>query len=114
MANRIESVMRRIGSNPTQNMALLLEVIDTVEIVPKPDQYYVFVYKAKTRGLKYDQHPFIVCTSIHPWGFIGYNFHWQMYRRYTWAEVVTNLFQLEEEEIPIVNNIPLAKFSIVP
>jgi hypothetical protein len=114
MANRIGSVVGQFGSSPIDNMSILLEVIDTVEIVPKPDQYYVFVYKAKTRGLKYDQHPFIVCTSIHPWGFIGYNFHWQMYRRYTWAEVVTNLFQLEEEEIPIVNNIPLAKFSIVP
>ncbi len=69
------------------------------EIVPTPDKYYVFVYKAKTKNIQYDQYPFIVCTSVFPWGFSGYNFHWEESRRYTWQEVITNIYEIKDEEL---------------
>lgn len=113
--DRVSRILPSIkaSNSPTHNMKLLLQVIDTTTIVPQPDNSYTFVYKAKTKGLKYDQHPLIICTSIHPWGFIGYNFHWPQFKQYTWDEIKTNLFELYDEEIPIVKQIPTAKFKRV-
>lgn len=112
--NRVKPILDRFQSrnSPEFNMAMLLEVIDTITIVPRPDKYYVFVYQAKTPNLKYDQHPFIVCTTIHRWGFIGFNFHWNDYRRYSWNEVLTNLHELNDEELTTVQKLPIAKFKI--
>ena len=76
------------------------------EIVPTPDKYYVFVYKAKTKNIQYDQYPFIVCTSVFPWGFSGYNFHWEESRRYTWQEVITNIYEIKDEELNDMMNYP--------
>ena len=76
------------------------------EIVPTPDKYYVFVYKAKTKNIQYDQYPFIVCTSVFPWGFTGYNFHWEESRRYTWQEVITNIYEIKDEELNDMMNYP--------
>lgn len=93
-------------------MSLLMNVLTDITIVPEPDKYYVFVYKAKTPNIRYDQHPFIVCTSLHPWGFIGYNYHWQAYRQYTWGEVLTNLHQVNDNEVETVMNFPIAEFKM--
>ena len=76
------------------------------EIVPTPDKYYVFVYKAKTKNIQYDQYPFIVCTSVFPWGFSGYNFHWEESRRYTWQEVITNIYEIKDEELNDMMSFP--------
>ena len=76
------------------------------EIVPTPDKYYVFVYKAKTKNIQYDQYPFIVCTSVFPWGFTGYNFHWEESRRYTWQEVITNIYEIKDEELNDMMSFP--------
>ena len=76
------------------------------EIVPTPDKYYVFVYKAKTKNIQYDQYPFIVCTSVFPWGFTGYNFHWEESRRYSWQEVITNIYEIKDEELNDMMNYP--------
>lgn len=112
--NRVSSIAHRFksGNSPEFNMSLLLQTIDTTTIVPRPDHYYVFVYIAKTKGIRYDQHPFIVCSTIHPWGFIGFNFHWNDYRRYTWNEVKTQLYELNNDELSTVEKIPIAKFKI--
>ena len=76
------------------------------EIIPTPDKYYVFVYKAKTKNIQYDQYPFIVCTSVFPWGFTGYNFHWEESRRYSWQEVITNIYEIKDEELNDMMNYP--------
>ena len=90
---------------------MLLSVLTPSVIVPQPDKYYVFVYKAKTPNVRYDQHPFIVCTSVQPWGFTGYNFHWNQPRRYSWAEVKSNLYEVSDSELNDVEAIPFAKFK---
>lgn len=112
MSNRIETILNKVDqkNSPEFNLSLLFGVIDTTTIVPKLNEYYVFVYMAKTRNITYDQHPFIVCSTVHPWGFIGFNFHWNDYRRYSWGEVITNLYNLNEEEISTMQNFPIAKF----
>jgi hypothetical protein len=95
--------------SPEMNMKRLMSVLSPSVIVPEPDKYYVFVYKAKTPGTTYDQHPFIVCTNIYKWGFTGYNFHWEGVRQYSWAEVLTNLYEVSDEELNSVQRLPIAK-----
>lgn len=113
MTNRVEKLgMRMAGRSPEFCMRMLMEKLDVVEIAPQPDKYYVFVYKAKTPGIQYDQHPFIACTTVLPWGFIGFNYHWKNYRQYTWGEVLTNLHEVYPEEMEIVMNFPIARFKM--
>ena len=95
--------------DPDTNMTRLLSVLKPSVIIPEVDKYYVFVYKAKTPRIQYDQNPFIVCTGIYKWGFTGYNFHWEGHRRYSWNEVVTNLYEVSENELNIVERLPIAK-----
>lgn len=105
--NRVEPLLRRTSNTSTYNMKLLLDNLGPGEIVPTPDKYYVFVYKAKTKGIQYDQYPFIVCTGVFPWGFTGYNFHWEESRRYTWLEVITNIYEIKDEELNDMMKFPI-------
>ena len=106
--SRIPTIENAHGS-PEYNMQLLLRNLGPPEIVPKPDKYYVFVYKAKTKGVQYDQHPLIACTSVYKWGFTGFNFHWEDYRRYSWAEVLSNLYEIKEDELNAMETYPIAR-----
>ncbi len=106
MVNRIDPLRRKVTKNPTYNMKLLLGSLAPSTIIPETDKYYVFVYKAKTKGITYDAHPFIVCTSIFKWGFTGFNFHWNQSRRYTWPEVISNLYEIKENELNSMEKFP--------
>jgi hypothetical protein len=96
---------------PEYNMKQLLRNLGPAEIVPDPDKYYVFIYKAKTPNTQYDQHPFIKCTSVHRWGFCGFNYHWEDYRRYSWLEVVSNIYEIKENEVQEMMNYPIARYK---
>ena len=109
MINRIDRHLLKVSSNPTYNLKLLLGSLSPSTIIPEADKYYVFVYKAKTKGIVYDAHPFIVCTSVFKWGFTGYNFHWNAPRRYTWAEVISNLYEIYDHELNSMEKYPIFK-----
>ena len=96
-------------NSPEKNMSELLGILDDSEIVPEPDKYYVFAYKAKTPNIQYDQYPFVYVTAVFIWGFQGYNFHWEAPRQYSWAEVITNLYEIDSEELNSVEALPIAK-----
>lgn len=102
----------RFGQDPTKNMALLLAKLNPSGIVPRPNKYYTFIYKAKTPGIQYDQHPLIVCGDIYKWGFNGLNQHWGAIRQYTWNEVLSNVYELSEEQFNYLTDVPLAKFKV--
>lgn len=108
--NRIRGILPKATGKPEYNMRLLLNSLSPSTIVPETDKYYVFVYKAKTPKIKYDKHPFIICTGIYKWGFSGYNVHWNDWRRYTWNEVLTNIYEIKESEIKDMERYPIAKF----
>ena len=99
------------GSNPTYNMRLLLSSLTPSSIVPRPNKYYTFIYKAKTRGIQYDRHPLIVCGDVYRWGFNGLNIHWGGVRQYSWNEVLSNVYELSDEEFEFLQDVPLAKFK---
>lgn len=95
--------------SPNANMRALMDVVGPSTIIPEVDKYYVFVYKAATPGIMYDQNPFVVVTAIFKWGFVGFNFHWNESRQYTWGEIQTNLYEVTEEELNSVEALPIAK-----
>jgi hypothetical protein len=108
--NQLENIQGEFTGSPDYNMSLLLEYLTGSEIVPEANKYYIFVYKAKTPRIQYDQHPLILCGNVFKWGFTGYNFHWNQIRQYSWAEVKSNIYPLTDDEFSIVEQIPLAKF----
>ena len=108
--NRIEPLMERASTDPGRNMVLLLNNLSPGIIVPTVDKYYTFVYTPKTKNIRYDMNPFIQCTSIYKWGFIGFNFHWNEHRRYTWQEVATNIFEIKEDEVETMKKFPTPRF----
>ena len=107
--NRFESL--DFGDNPQRNMRLLLSSMVPARIVPQANKYYTFMYRAKTKGITYDQNPLIICGDIFEWGFTGLNLHWGSIRRYNFGEVVSNLFELNEAEFDTLKNIPLAVYK---
>ncbi len=109
MADRVQPLMERASRSGAQsNMARLLSVLTPSSIVPEVDKYYVFVYKAKTKNIQYDQHPFVVVTGVYRWGFSGYNFHLEQPRRYSWNEVQSNIYFVSDDELNSVQNYPIA------
>ena len=109
--NRLANISGEFTKGSSYNMQLLLSQITQPELVPEANKYYVFVYKAKTPNIRYDQHPLILCGNVFKWGFTGYNFHWNAIRQYSWAEVKSNLYELTEEEFEIAKDIPIAQFK---
>ena len=111
MTSRVESLKPHMKGSPEQCMRLLLGKLTQGGIVPTPNKYYVFIYKAKTPNIQYDQHPLIVCTGVYKWGFTGFNYHWEDYRRYSWLEVFSNVYEITDEEIDDVRNFPIARYK---
>lgn len=106
--NRLADILPRADTrSATSNMRMLLSVLTPSTIIPDVDKYYVFVYKAKTKGITYDQHPLVVVTGIFRWGFTGWNMHLNQPRRYSWPEVITNLYLIEDWELNTVEKYPI-------
>ena len=99
VVDRIQRLLPRTKGSPTHNMRILLDNLSPSVIVPEQDKYYVFVYKAKTKNILYDMHPFVAVTTIYKWGFIGFNFHWNEHRRYSWSEILSNLYEIQDQEL---------------
>ena len=109
MTNRVSSI--NFQKNPKYNMSLLLANLTPPSIVPKANKYYTFVYKAKTPNIKYDQHPLVLCGNVYKWGFTAMNQHWGEVRQYSWHEVLSNVYEISEEEFQTLTEVPLAKFK---
>ena len=104
--DRVAKALKMADGQPEYNMKVLMRELGPPMIVPEGNKYYVFVYEAKTPNLLYDRNPFIICTGIYKWGFTGFNYHWEDYRRYSWLEVVSNVFEIKEEEVESMKNYP--------
>ena len=105
--NRLEGL--NFDDNPTYNMNLVLSNL-TGSIVPEANKYYTFIYRAKTPRITYDTYPLILCGSVYPKGFNGVNVHWNQVRQYSFGEVVSNIYELSEEEFAFLQEVPLANF----
>ena len=100
--NRIESVRQDIHSekNLDDRMELIMYALnDTVTPIPEEGTICTFRYYAKTPKLKYDQHPLVAVTELFRWGFRGINFHLRDYRQYTWEELGTQVYIVQQDEL---------------
>ena len=112
-ANRVRRIIGDlIGiESPEYLMVKIREALkDTVVQIPTEGKFYTYVYRAKTPGIVYDLHPLIACTEVYGSGFTGINFHWGKYRKYTWEEIQTNLYEVDAGELEDLREIPYAKF----
>ena len=112
-ANRVRRIIGDlIGiESPEYLMVKIREALkDTVVQIPTEGKFYTYVYRAKTPGIRYDLHPLIACTEVYGSGFTGINFHWGKYRKYTWEEIQTNLYEVDAGELEDLREIPYAKF----
>ncbi len=110
MANRITPIEHQLIKSPNYNMRMVLAQLVPSTIVPQAGKYYVFVYKAKTPNITYDQNPLIECRNVYQWGFTGVNVHWGEPRVYTFPEVISNMYEVNDEEFQTLINVPLARF----
>ena len=81
--NRISHILNDlIGTeHPDDLMMKIIESLTEGSKRPSEGKYYVFLYKAKTPNLRYDQHPMVAVTDVFEWGFRGINFHWNTMRQ---------------------------------
>lgn len=114
--NRLSNLLKNTSrkSSPEYILHQMMKLLGKSSVIPSVDKYYVFVYQAKTPDLIYDQHPLIKCTSLQSWGFVGFNYHWKKYRRYTWSEVLTDLYEVKPSEFKTALKFNIAKFKRVP
>ena len=99
-------------TDPDDKMAEVLERLPEVEVVPDVGRYYTFIYRPKTSRIRYDEYPLIACTEVTRWGFRGINYHWGLWRNYTWEEVQSNLHVIYPRELEDLRSIDYQKFNL--
>ena len=100
--NRIEPVINDIKSEMdlSERMELIMYALnDTVTPIPEAGTLCTFKYFAKSPNIEYDQHPLVAVTELFNWGFRGLNFHLRKYRQYTWEELGTQVYIVQQEEL---------------
>lgn len=93
--SRVEMMMQRISigdDTPGEIMAVIQEVFDDIDSIPKIGNIYTFEYTAITPRIFYDKHPLIFVESYNPPYFIGFNVHWPDYRNYLLGNVTNQIF----------------------
>lgn len=108
--NRISSLVKNlIGTESSDDIMLeLMSIIPETNSPPVSGRFYIFVYNAKTPGVRYDQNPLIAVTNVYPWGFKGLNYHWGESRQYTWDEVAGGMYEVYQEEIQDLRRLPFS------
>ena len=96
--------------NPEDIFAEIMDVLDDMEVVPNPGDYYTFIYKAKTPNITYDEFPLIACIEVKQWGFVGFNYHWGKLRNYTWGECLSQLYVIKSNELEDARSLSYARF----
>ena len=112
--SRINPIMKNlIGTESADDLAQeILGVLTEGSNVPESGNYYVFVYKPKTPGIAYDEHPLVAVTDVFQWGFRGLNYHWGEMRQYTFPEVVGGLYKVDEMELRDLRTLPFVKIRL--
>jgi len=108
--SRIDPLVKNlIGTeNADDIMIELMSILPETVGPPKAGKFYIFVYNAKTPGVRYDQNPLVAVTEVFGWGFRGINYHWGEVRQYTWDEVAGAVYEVYREEIDDLRRLPFS------
>jgi len=106
--NRIAPLVKKlIGVETADDLMLeLMNVLTETRNPPVAGKFYVFVYNAKTPGMRYDQNPLVAVTNVYKWGFQGFNYHWGENRQYTWDEVAGGMYEIYSQELNDLRRLP--------
>ena len=112
--SRIRSVRDNlIGTEDADDLMFkIISVLTEGNKIPEVGNFYVFVYNPKTPNIRYDQNPLVAVTEVLEWGIRGINFHWDDYRQYTWQEVAGQLYEVYDDELTDLEQIPFANFKL--
>jgi hypothetical protein len=75
---------------------------------------YTFVYNAKTPEIIFDPYPLVGVEKVFDWGFVGINLHWGDRRQYTWDQVISPVYEIQEEERVDMERLSYGDFSQSP
>ena len=108
--NRIAPLVKNlIGTESADDLMIeLMSILKETRTPPVAGKFYVFVYNAKTSGMRYDQNPLVAVTDVYTWGFKGINFHWGESRQYTWDEVAGGFYEVYQQEIADLRRLPFS------
>lgn len=111
-SSRVTELQRKLDGSEDAELIMMniMEIFNETEFIPEIGKYYTFIYLPKTKEITYDEHPLVAVTAIEKWGFKGLNFHWQMFKQYTWQEVAGKLHTIHNDEIDYLRTLPYAKF----
>jgi hypothetical protein len=102
-------VKNLIGTESADDIMIeLMSILPETVGPPKAGKFYIFVYNAKTSGVRYDQNPLVAVTEVFNWGFRGINYHWGEVRQYTWDEVAGAVYEVYREEIDDLRRLPFS------
>ncbi len=106
--NRIAPLVKKlIGVETADDLMLeLMNVLTETRNPPVAGKFYIFVYNAKTPGMRYDQNPLVAVTNVYKWGFQGLNYHWGENRQYTWDEVAGGMYEIYSQELNDLRRLP--------
>lgn len=106
--NRVAPLVKKlIGVEDADELMIeLMNILTESREPPRAGRYYIFVYNAKTTGVRYDQNPFVYVKNVYKWGFSGINYHWGEERQYTWDEVAGGMYEVYRDEIGDLRRIP--------
>jgi hypothetical protein len=106
--NRIAPLVKKlIGVETADDLMLeLMSVLTETRNPPVAGKFYIFVYNAKTPGMRYDQNPLVAVTNVYKWGFQGLNYHWGENRQYTWDEVAGGMYEIYSQELNDLRRLP--------
>jgi hypothetical protein len=85
-----------------------MDILSESKEPPKVGKFYIFVYNAKTTGIRYDQNPLVAVTNVFNWGFKGLNYHWGESRQYTWDEIAGGMYEVYNTEIEDLRRLPFS------
>lgn len=108
--SRIAPLVKNLLGTETADdiMIELMSILPETVGPPKAGKFYIFVYSAKTPGVRYDQNPLVAVTEVFNWGFKGINYHWGEARQYTWDEVAGAVYEVYREEIDDLRRLPFS------
>ena len=116
-SNRVRSIVDAM--NGIENKADIMKEIQRT-LTPSSSRsvvsggLYTFVYNAKTPGIIYDPYPLVGVEKVFDWGFIGINLHWEDRRQYTWDQIISPVYEIQEEERVDMERLSYGDFSQSP
>lgn len=108
--DRISRLMKKLKQGSTDYyMSKLLDVLQPVGLVPQEGKTYFFIYIAKSPNIIFDRHPLVTVSYVANWGFSGYSHHWNKVRNYDFSEMMSQLYEVNDNEISSAIKYPVMK-----